>query len=120
VGRNVTFHEYSAAAGVFDDPIYAWAAGGNVAASSYQFYEQDEKRGIVGSSHIASVGVGIPLPINWSVQGRPLWGPKAKKIDRDFLNYSFAIAMVLHDMPQHENRIELDEKRRGLRLPSAR
>ena len=115
----MTFHEYSAAAGVFDDPLYAWAPGGNVAASSYQIYEQDEKRGIVGSSHIASVGVGIPLPINWSVQGRPLWGPKAKKIDRDFLNYSFAIAMVLHDMPQHENRIELDEKRRGLRLPSA-
>jgi choline dehydrogenase-like flavoprotein len=26
VGRNVTFHEYSAAVGTFEDPIYAWAA----------------------------------------------------------------------------------------------
>lgn len=108
VGRNVTFHEYSAAVGVFDDPIYAWAGGGYVAASSYQFYEHDERRGFVGGCHIASAGVGIPLPINWSLPDRPLWGSKAKQMDRDGFNHSFAIGMVLHDMPQHENRVELD------------
>jgi choline dehydrogenase-like flavoprotein len=110
VGRNATFHEYSAAVGVFEDPIYAWAGGGYVAASSYQFYEHDEKRGFVGGCHIASAGVGIPLPINWSLPGRPTWGVQAKQIDRDYYNHSFAIGMVLHDMPQHENRVELDDK----------
>lgn len=45
VGRNVTFHEYSAAIGLFDDPIYAWAGGGYVSASSFEFYEHDDKRG---------------------------------------------------------------------------
>jgi len=110
VGRNATFHEYSAAVGVFDDPIYAWAGGGYVAASSYQFYEHDEKRGFVGGCHIASAGVGIPLPINWSVPGRPAWGAAAKQIDRDYYNHSFAIGMVLHDLPQHESRVELDDK----------
>ena len=110
VGRNATFHEFSAAVGVFEDPIYAWAGGGYVAASSYQFYEHDEKRGHVGGCHIACAGVGIPLPINWSLPGRPAWGAQAKQIDRDFFNHSFAIAMVVHDMPQHENRVELDEK----------
>jgi choline dehydrogenase-like flavoprotein len=44
VGRNATFHEFSAAVGVFEDPIYAWAGGGYVAASSFQFYEHDENR----------------------------------------------------------------------------
>ena len=34
VGRNVTFHEYSASVATFDDPIYAWAGGGYVSASS--------------------------------------------------------------------------------------
>ncbi len=34
VGRNVTFHEYSAAVGTYDDPIYAWAGGGYVSAST--------------------------------------------------------------------------------------
>jgi hypothetical protein len=31
-------------------------------------------------------------------------------MDRDFYDYSFAVGMVLHDMPQHENRVELDDK----------
>ncbi|MBW0001127.1 MAG: GMC family oxidoreductase [Verrucomicrobia bacterium] len=110
VGRNATFHEYSAAVGVFDDPIYAWAGGGYVASSSYQFYEHDEKRGFVSGCHVASAGVGIPLPINWSLPDRPMWGLQAKQMDRDFYNHSFAVGMVLHDMPQHDNRVELDDK----------
>jgi choline dehydrogenase-like flavoprotein len=110
VGRNVTFHEYSAAVGVFDDPIYAWAGGGYVSASSFQFYEHDDARGFASGGHVACAGVGIPLPINWSLPGRPLWGAEAKRIDRDFFNHSMAVAMVLHDMPQHDNRVDLDEK----------
>jgi choline dehydrogenase-like flavoprotein len=110
VGRNVTFHEYSAAVGVFDDPIYAWAGGGYVSASSFQFYEHDDSRGFASGGHVACAGVGIPLPINWSLPDRPLWGAEAKRIDRDFFNHSMAVAMVLHDMPQHDNRVELDDK----------
>ena len=121
VGRNATFHEFSAAVGVFEEPIYAWAGGGYVAASSFQFYEHDEKRGFTGGCHIACAGVGIPLPINWSLPGRPAWGLQAKHIDRDFFNHSFAIAMVVHDMPQHDNRVELDPKvKDGWGLPVAR
>ena len=110
VGRNVTFHEYSAAVGVFDDPIYAWAGGGYVSASSFQFYGHDDRRGHVSGGHIAAAGVGIPLPINWSLPGRPAWGAEAKRIDREYFNHSMAVAMVVHDMPQHENRVDLDER----------
>jgi choline dehydrogenase-like flavoprotein len=110
VGRNVTFHEYSAAVGVFDDPIYAWAGGGYVSASSFQFYGHDETRGHVSGGHIAAAGVGIPLPINWGLPGRPAWGAEAKRIDRAFFNHSMAVAMVVHDMPQHENRVDLDDR----------
>ncbi|MFF5211976.1 GMC family oxidoreductase [Streptosporangium sp. NPDC000396] len=121
VGRNVTFHEYSAAIGLFDDPIYAWAGGGYVSASSFQFYEHDDSRDFAGGGHVACAGVGIPLPINWSLPDRPLWGSEAKRIDRDHFNHSMAVAMVLHDMPQHDNRVELDEKvRDAWGLPVAR
>jgi choline dehydrogenase-like flavoprotein len=109
VGRNVTFHEYSAAVGTFDDPVYAWAGGGYVSASSFQFYEHDDSRGFVGGGHIAAAGVGIPLPINWGLPGRPTWGAEAKQVDREHFNRSMAVAMVVHDMPQHENRIDLDD-----------
>jgi len=110
VGRNLTLHEYSAAIGVFDEPIHAWAGGGYIAASSFQFYEHDDRRGFVGGSHIASAGVGIPLPINWNLPDRPMWGTEAKRMDRDCYDHSFAVGMVLHDMPQHTNRVELDER----------
>jgi len=109
VGRNVTFHEYSAAVATFEDPIYAWAGGGYVSASSFQFYEHDESRGFVGGGHMATAGVGIPLPINWSLPNRPAWGAAAKQMDRDLFNHSMAAAMVVHDMPQHENRVDLDD-----------
>jgi choline dehydrogenase-like flavoprotein len=109
VGRNVTFHEYSAAVGTFEDPIYAWAGGGYVSASSFEFYEHDGSRGFAGGGHIACAGVGIPLPINWSLPDRPAWGAGAKAVDREFFNHSMAAAMVVHDMPQHDNRVELDD-----------
>lgn len=110
VGRNVTFHEYSAAVGLFDDPIHAWAGGGYVSASSFEFYGHDAGRGFVSGGHIACAGVGIPLPINWRLPDAPAWGAAAKKNDRDHFNHSMAVAMVLHDMPQHDNRVDLDEE----------
>ena len=30
-------------------------------------------------------------------------------MDRDYFNHSMAVAMVVHDMPQHDNRVELDD-----------
>ncbi len=110
VGRNVTFHEYSAAVGTYADPVYAWAGGGYVSASTFQHYEHDPSRGFVSGGHIAVAGVGIPLPINWRLPGAPTWGAEAKKIDREDFSHSLAVAMVLHDMPQHDNRIDLDDK----------
>jgi len=109
VGRNVTFHEYSAAVGLFDDPVYAWAGGGYVSASTFQHYGHDPNRGHASGGHIAGAGVGIPLPINWSLPRKPLWGSQAKQLDREYFNHSMAVAMVLHDMPQHDNRIDLDD-----------
>jgi choline dehydrogenase-like flavoprotein len=109
VGRNVTFHEYSASVATFEDPIHAWAGGGYVSASSFEFYEHDANRDFVSGGHIAAAGVGIPLPINWGLPGKPTWGAEAKKVDREYFNHSMAVAMVLHDMPQHENRVDLDD-----------
>jgi len=121
VGRNVTFHEYSAAVGLFDDPIYAWAGGGYVSASSFQFYEHDERRGHVSGGHLACAGVGIPLPINWRLPDAPAWGAAAKQSDRDNFNHSMAVAMVLHDMPRHDNRVDLDDAvKDAWGLPAAR
>jgi choline dehydrogenase-like flavoprotein len=121
VGRNVTFHEYSGSVATFDDPIYAWAGGGYVSASSFEFYNHDDSRDFVGGGIMSAAGVGIPLPINWALPGRPTWGAEAKQIDREYFNHSMAVGMVLHDMPQHDNRVDLDDKvTDGWGLPVAR
>lgn len=109
VGRNVTFHEYSAAIGVFEEPVYGWAGGGYVGASTYAFYEHADDRGFIGGCHVAATGVGIPLPISFSLPGTPLWGQAAKDADRQFFNHSMAVGLVLHDLPQASNRVELDD-----------
>ena len=67
-------------------------------------------RGFVSGGHIACAGVGIPLPINWRLPDAPAWGAAAKQNDRDNFNHSMAVAMVLHDMPRHDNRVELDDE----------
>ena len=110
VGRNVTFHEFSSAVATFDDPIYAWAGGGYVSASSFEFYGHDDSRGFAGGGHMATSGVGIPLPINWSLPDRPAWGAEAKRVDREHFNHSMAASMVVHDLPQHDNRVDLDDE----------
>jgi len=109
VGRNATFHEFSAAVATFDEPIHAWAGGGYMSASSFQFYEHDDARGFASGGHIAATGVGIPLPINWSLPDRPSWGAAMKSVDREHFDRSMAVGMVVHDMPQHNNRIDLDD-----------
>ena len=78
VGRNATFHEYSAAIGAFEDPVYGWAGGGYVGASTFEFMEHQAEQGFVGGCHVASAGVGIPLPISFSLPDKPLWGKRQK------------------------------------------
>jgi choline dehydrogenase-like flavoprotein len=109
VGRNATFHEYSAAIGAFDDPVYGWAGGGYVGASTFEFMEHGEEHGFVGGCHVASAGVGIPLPISFSQPEGPTWGRAAKDADRKYFNHTMAVGLVLHDLPQETNRVELDD-----------
>ena len=121
VGRYLTLHEYTAAVGVFDEPVYGWAGGGYISASSFEFYRSDYRRGFIGGCHIASAGVGIPLPISFSLPGKPLWGVEAKNWDREFFNHSMAIGIVLYDLSQETNRVELDDTvKDAWALPAAR
>ena len=109
IGRYLTLHEYSAAVGVFEEPVYGWAGGGYVSGSTLEFYESAVDQGFVSGSHVAAAGVGVPLPINFTLPDTPLWGQGMKDADRQFFNHGMAVGVCLHDLPQHTNRVELDE-----------
>jgi choline dehydrogenase-like flavoprotein len=110
VGRNATFHEYSAAVGEFEDPIYGWAGGGYIGASTFEFYDHDDSRGFVSGGHVCASGLGIPLPINWSYPNRPTWGAEAKQLKQEMFNHTMSVGVVVHDLPQHDNRVQLDDE----------
>jgi choline dehydrogenase-like flavoprotein len=109
VGRNLTLHEYTAAIGVFDDPVYGWAGGGYISAASLELYAHDESRGFAGGCQIAAAGAGVPLPINFATPDKPVWGAEAKAADRELFNHTLAVAVLVHDLPQETNRVELDD-----------
>jgi choline dehydrogenase-like flavoprotein len=120
VGRNVTFHEYLFAVGLFDDeqPIYGFP-GVYISGGSFQFYETDENRGHIGGALIGASHMG--QPINYYRPGFPAWGSAAKDADRQFYNHAMKIGHTLHDLPVESNRVDLDpDVTDAWGLPSAR
>lgn len=109
VGRNITFHEYIFAIGLFDkeihEPIHGWA-GSYVNGASFEFYETDYKRGHILGALINASGLGTP--VNWTYPGRPTWGKDAKDADREFFNHSMKLGILVNDLPVETNRIDLD------------
>jgi choline dehydrogenase-like flavoprotein len=109
VGKHATFHEYLFAVGLFDkdidDPLYGWT-GNYISGGSMDFYETDEKRGHIGGCIIAASQTCHP--INMVFPGRPLWGQAMKDADRNFFSYAMKIGLILHDLPQENNRVDLD------------
>ena len=109
VGRNVTFHEYQRRGRHLRRPDLRLGRRRLRQREPFQFYDHDATAGFVGGGHIAAAGVGIPLPINWRLPGTPPWGRRPRTSTASYFNHSMAVAMVLHDMPQHDNRVDLDD-----------
>ena len=68
----------------------------------------DGSRGFVSGGDIAAAGVGIPCPSTGVLIRVDAPGALKRSNDRDYFSHSMAVAMVLHDMPQHDNRLDLD------------
>jgi choline dehydrogenase-like flavoprotein len=122
VGRNAMFHEYIYASALFDrethSPLNGWA-GSYLNGATYEFYRTDLTRGhILGAVVTAST---LGHPVNWTFPGRPTWGPAAKDADRRFFNHSMKIGLCVQDLPQEDNRVDLDPTvRDAWGLPVAR
>jgi choline dehydrogenase-like flavoprotein len=121
VGRNATFHEFVFSVGLFDketEPLYGYS-GAFVSGATFEFYETDESRGHIGGGVVAASQTA--QPINWMLPGRPAWGSALKDADRDYFNHAMVLGLCLQDLPQHDNRVDLDPTvRDAWGLPVAR
>ena len=110
VGRNLMFHPYAMARGVFERPLGGHRGPIGCSIISQEFYETDLARGFVrgysfqvarGLSPIASANGG-------SVGDRVPWGRAHRRAYDARFDRTITVAVIGEDLPELHNRVELD------------
>lgn len=112
VGKNLMFHPYAMVTGFFDDPEPNTHQGalGNILMSQ-EFYESNSRRDFVRgytyqmnrSSGPAKTATGLTLnPVKWGEGHHEEFAERFGK--------SSLLAVISEDLPEEENRVELDPK----------
>jgi choline dehydrogenase-like flavoprotein len=110
VGRNLMFHPYAMARGVFDRPLGGHRGPIGCSIISQEFYETDLSRGFVrgysfqvarGLSPIASANGG-------SIGDRVPWGRQHRRAYAERFDRTITVAIIGEDLPEPENRVDLD------------
>ena len=110
VGRNLMFHPYAFARGLFDERVEGDRGPVGCAIISQEFYETDPARGFVrgysfqvarGLNAIGTATGGfIPSRVPWGVAHRAAYDAR---FDR-----TITIAVIGDDLPEEHNRVDLD------------
>jgi choline dehydrogenase-like flavoprotein len=112
VGKNLMFHPYGAAIGMFDEPLEGFKGPFACCIVSQEFYETDRSRGFVRGYTFEVMRSLGPLTIAvGGLEGKPIpWGKDHRReFDRRF-GRCVSIGVVCEDLPEHENRVEIDPK----------
>jgi choline dehydrogenase-like flavoprotein len=110
VGRNLMFHPYAAITGIFDEPLEGFRGPHACCLTSQEFYETDLSRGFVrGYTFEVMRSLGPLTTALGGFEGKPVpWGQAHRnEFDRRF-GRTVTIAAFCEDLPDPENRVELD------------
>ena len=122
VGRRLMLHPIAFAIGVFPEQMFGHRGITACSILSQEFYETDQDRGFVrgyemqvtrshGPLMTALGGFGFDMP----------WGRGHHQRFDDVFDHTVGIAVTSEDLPDPENRVELDhDQRDGHGLPAAR
>lgn len=110
VGRNLMLHPTAMTVGVYDDPLASWKGPAGQNVHSYQFYETDRSRGFVRGAKWLSMPSGGPLVTSALVPHAPTGVHGAQLLDdvKRLLGHSLLFVAVSEDLPDPDNRVELD------------
>jgi len=112
VGRRLMMHPFAAVIGLYDDPLESWIGPAGQTIHSMQFYETDESRGFVRGAKWNILPTGGPLGVRWGFIGRPVaeqWGADFHRNVRRSMGHSFQWGVMGEDLPDEQNRVELDD-----------
>lgn len=107
VGRNLMLHPTAMAVGVFDDELDSWIGPAGQNVHSYEFYETDTSRGFVRGAKWISMPTGGPL-VGASLLPPHLRGTDLLDEIGRGLGRSVLIVVLSEDLPEVDNRVELD------------
>ena len=110
VGKNLMFHPYGYVTGVFDELLEGFKGPVACCVTSQEFYETDSSRGFVRGYTFEVLRSFGPLTTALSgFEGRPIpWGPEHRREFERRFGRTITVGVVCEDLPELENRVELD------------
>ena len=120
VGRNFMIHPSRYVEGVFDEAFERQTFTGNPLFSQ-QFYETDVRRSFVRGYSLMIYRPFGPLSVAWGDVEPVPWGPTHHSEMRRRFAHTVGIAVMSEDLPEENNRVELDSSRSDSSgMPAAR
>jgi choline dehydrogenase-like flavoprotein len=114
VGKNLMFHAYGTAWGVFDQPLDSYRGPQANMVLSHEFYESDESRGFVRGFQLQVTRQGAPLGsalAHSALLGpgeRLPWGAGHHAAFGERFNHTLSVSMNGEDLPETANEVALD------------
>lgn len=114
VGKNLMFHGYGSAWGVFDRPLDSYRGPQANMVLSHEFYETDESRGFVRGFQLQVTRQGAPLSTALGhahllpPEGRLPWGERHHAAFGERFNHTLVVSMNGEDLPETVNEVALD------------
>ena len=109
LGRYLMLHPTAMAVGLFDEDLRAWTGPAGQNIHSYEFYETDTSRGFVRGAKWISMPSGGPL-VAASLLPPDARGTALLDEVRRGLGRSVILVVLSEDLPDVDNRVELDSE----------
>jgi len=110
VGRNLMFHPYAMARGLFDEPLGGYRGPIGCSIISQEFYETDLARGFVRgySFQVARGLTPVTSAFGGSIGDRVPWGRAHRRAYDARFDRTVTVAVIGEDLPEAHNRVDLD------------
>jgi len=108
VGRNFMAHPARYVEGIFDEEMEGYIGPTVNPIFSQQFYETDLGRGFVRGYSLMVYRPFGPLSVAWGDSEPVPWGARHHEVMRRRFRHSAGIAVMAEDLPNEDNRVELD------------
>ena len=111
VGRNLMFHPYASARGIFDERLDGHMGPVGCSIISQEFYETDLSRGFVrGYSFQVARSFGpVSTALGGSTEVRLPWGGGHRRAFDARFGRMISVAVIGEDLPEPDNRVVLDQ-----------